>query len=162
MELPRAGGRKREHLLRLHKCDRETNWKTMSFPAGSGGCGGEGHGYNRTISKRGLRQRNGGSRGDTLATARLAPEGAMRPPYLRCRCLLFDNEITLQVAGCSKKRWIFASLTKTRHQGLAWGRQSPIVTGVQGEPDCRASLICQFDEDHAAEGGNLIYADRRA
>jgi len=57
----------------------------MSFPAGSGGCGGEGHGYNRTISKRGLRQRNGGSRGDTLATARLAPEGAMRPPYLRCR-----------------------------------------------------------------------------
>ena len=110
MELPRAGGRKREHLLLLHKCDRETNWKTMSFPAGSGGCGGEGHGYNRTISKRGLRQRNGGSRGDTLATARLAPEGAMRPPYLRCRCLLFDNEITLQVAGCSKKRWIFASL----------------------------------------------------
>ena len=131
MELPRAGGRKREHLLLLHKCDRETNWKTMSFPAGSGGCGGEGHGYNRTISKRGLRQRNGGSRGDTLATARLAPEGAMRPPTSDAEMLLSSNEITLQVAGCSKKRWIFASLTKTRHPGLIWGRQSPIVTCVR-------------------------------
>jgi hypothetical protein len=104
----------------------------MSFPAGSGGCGGEGHGYNRTISKRGLRQRNGGSRGHTLATARLAPEGAMRPPYLRCRMpALRQNEITLQVAGCSKKRWIFASLTKTRHPG-AKTKQGPSVTGVCG------------------------------
>lgn len=129
-----AAGRGAEEGAPISACtsatERQTGRRCLSL-RGRGGCGGEGHGYNRTISKRGLRQRNGGSRGHTLATARLAPEGAMRPPYLRCRCLLFDNEITLQVAGCSKKRWIFASLTKTRHQGLAWGRQSPIVTRVR-------------------------------
>jgi hypothetical protein len=121
----------------LHKCDRETNWKTMSFPAGSGGCGGEGHGYNRTISKRGLRQRNGGSRGDTLATARLAPEGAMRPPNLKGMPALRQRNCS---PGCRLQRETveFFQFDEDQASGGAmnfktsWGPQSPIVTRVCG------------------------------
>jgi hypothetical protein len=151
VELPRAGGRKRgTYLLLLHKCDRQT----MSFPAGSGGCGGEGYGYNRTISTRGLRQRNGGSRGHTtapinselcghtVATARLTPEGAMRPPNLDADAcssptkLLSRHLHRLQVAA--ESMWICqfdedqASGGKLRQQDLAWGSQSSIVRLVCG------------------------------